>query len=184
MSPRIKHIPTSNAIIGRHPFVAPVERAAQNGTPWHIVENGYAIRIDDALTEKDVDLIEWLVRHGQPSRLRDARVAFSFSLYAAARALGCGRGRLIERIRRRMKTLIYVRVGDWECSAQVFGPTLRHIKAGVCIVTWTAEFVSLLEHGLLSYYADLVDEIIPISSPVVRRLVRRCLTHDKWGPKA
>lgn len=176
---------TSTALFGRNPCVAPIERARKKGMSWRVSdESGFSVEIDDALTESDIDLLEWLVVHGNPQRLRDGRTAFRFSLYAAARDLHCGRWRLKNRIERRMKTLIKIQDGTWRITAQIFGPTIQSIAAGTYVVTWTAEFARLFERGLLVFYSDLVDDILPIASPVVRRLVRRTLTHDRWGPES
>jgi len=175
---RHKRLNTSTALLAREAIVAPVERARKKNTPWVVDENDLHIKIDDMLTERDVDLIEWLVKHGEPTRIRGGEVAFKFSLYAAANALGQSRGRIIERIRRRQKTLIDVRQGDWVCTAQMFGPSLRNMREGVYMIAFTRQFAELWNHGLRLHYADLVDDILPIASPVVRRLVRRTINHE------
>lgn len=175
---------TSTDFLARRPFVTAIERTRRKNTAWKIEKDDYAIDIDDAITECDVDLLEWLIRHGNPKRLNDGKVAFAFSLYDAASALGQGRSRIKSRIRRRMKTIIKVRDGDWTVEAQMFGPTLSNAKSGRYVVTLTAEFVKLLEHGLLIYYADRVDDILPIASPIVRRVVRRTLSHDRRPPES
>lgn len=177
-------INTSSALLARRPIFAPVERvrrrAQRGGAAWHVAGDGYKITvIDDVLTESDCDLIEWLIAHGKPGRVQGGRVAFTFSLYEAARALGQGRARIKQRIRRMQKTVVSVRDGDWVLEAQIFGPTLRNVKSGVFLATMTPEFVQFLGRGARIYYHDFVDDIIAISSPVVRRLVRRTLSHER-----
>lgn len=179
-----KKINASTAMLARQPFWVPCTHAKKNGTPWRVDDGPFRISCDDLLTEDDCDLMEWLLAHGRPQRLADGRLAFAFSLYAAARALDQGRARIVQRIRRRMKTLIDVRDGDWARTSQIFGPTLRNLREGRYIVTMTAEFADILAHGVLIFYTDLVDDILPIRAAVVRRLVRRTLSHDDRLPES
>ncbi|MHB8355404.1 MAG: hypothetical protein ACYDDQ_01795 [Vulcanimicrobiaceae bacterium] len=184
MASNRRKINTSTAMLARRPFWSPCTRAKKNGTPWRVDDGPFRLTISDMVTEDDCDLIEWLLAHGRPQLLADGRLAFAFSLYAAAHALDQGRARIVQRIRRRMQTLIDVRDGDWEKSAQIFGPTLRNLKDGRYIVTTTAEFADMLSRGVLVFYAELVDDILPIRAAVVRRLVRRTLSHDDRLPES
>ena len=172
-----KSFPTTTSFLARECIVAPVDRQRRKNTHWIVDKNQLHIDIDDMLTEKDIDLLEWLFAYGNPTEVREG-IGFKFSLYAAAKALGQGRTRIRKRIERRQKTLVTIRDGVWEAKGQVFGPSLRNLENGEYLVSITTGFAKLWNHGMLIYYDRFLDDILPIASPIVRRLVRRALSHD------
>jgi hypothetical protein len=169
-------IPNSNSLLARYPVFAPQARPRRRAK-WEVAG---VVEIDDILTECDCDLIEFLLRHGEPKLLASGEIGCRYSLYDASRMTGQSRSRILERIRRRQKTLIRQYTPAAQYEYQIFGETLTPKKAGMYGVTFTRRFSQLLlGAGVLLYYRDLVDDILAISSPVVRRIVRRTLSHAR-----
>jgi hypothetical protein len=174
------HAATSTAFFARSKFYAPLDEPKKKGQKWLIEEPGIRIEIDDMLTEDDCDLIEYLREYGNPTRLVSGEIAYSFSLYAMSHAIGQARHRIIERIRRRQKTMVDVTFGGQPLigSTQVLGPSLHETASGKYIVTMTALFARVYERSMECHYGPLLPDIFAIRHAPVRRLVRSMLSHD------